>query len=197
MNISEIWRPVVGYEGLYEVSNLGGVRSLDRFIKCRYGEKRLIKGMIKLSHLTHKGYLQVSLWDGNVEKHITVHRLVADAFPEICGTWFPGAQIDHRDGNKLNNRPENLWYCTASQNQRNPISRTNQIIAKKMNSKSVIRLTTDGAFLGEYPSAREAERQTGIHNGSISRSCQSKSKTAGGYRWAYKEDWVKMKEGAA
>lgn len=116
---NEIWKPVVGYEGKYEVSNLGKIRSLYReqefsarwgIAKMRFPAKDMILSNTKL------GYMYVALSkDGSSVKHL-VHRIVMSAF-----VGNSELQVNHKDGNKGNNTLENLEYCTSSQNHRHSI----------------------------------------------------------------------------
>ena len=94
MNSEEIWRPVVGYEGLYEVSNTGRVRSLDRYIKACYGSYRLHKGKVLSPAKDTNGYLKVILTCNEKHKSISVHRLVAQAFIENFDNL---PEINHKD----------------------------------------------------------------------------------------------------
>ncbi len=113
----EVWKPVVGYEGYYEVSNLGRVRSVDRTIKTisRSGNNfyKQYKGSMRKPHLNRDGYLYVSLCIGDRGKTFKIHRLVADAFHlKSSDKCF----VDHIDGNKTNNRADNLRWCTFKEN---------------------------------------------------------------------------------
>ena len=115
----EIWRDIPNYEGIYQVSNLGRIRSLDRFVnnyKSRT-KKGLVRGKILKPCLdsldAHKGYYFVTF---NDRKHYKVHRLVAFSFPEICGEWFEGAEVNHKNEIKTDNRAENLEWCTRAYN---------------------------------------------------------------------------------
>ena len=114
MNIlNEEWRDVVGFEGFYQVSSLGRVRSLDRIIVCGDGRKLPCKGRLLKTHKNKHGYPSASLWLGNKEYKTRVHCLVAYAF---LGCRPDGCDVNHIDGNKTNNLPVNLEYCTRSQN---------------------------------------------------------------------------------
>ena len=109
----EEWRPVVGYEGLYEVSNTGRVRSLDRYIKTCYGSYRLHKGKVLSPTKNKDGYLQVSLCYNRKIYKKYVHRLVAEAF---IPNPYNLPQVNHLDEDKTNNRVENLEMCNANYN---------------------------------------------------------------------------------
>lgn len=106
--VNEIWVPVIGYEDSYSVSNTGKVKSIDREVAC--GK---IKGKELTQTLLPCGYLEVSLWSRNKGKHKRVHRLVASAF---CNKREGCDEVNHIDGNKLNNRADNLEWCTKSEN---------------------------------------------------------------------------------
>lgn len=100
---NEVWKPVVGYEGYYVVSNYGRIRSLKT-------------GVIMHQYKQRKGYLSVSLCKNGTLKTYKVHRLVALAFPEICGKWFEGATVNHKDENKQNNNASNLEWLSLKDN---------------------------------------------------------------------------------
>jgi len=105
----EIWKDITGYEGLYQVSNTGKVRSLDRITNGPYGSKRLVKGRELVLHKSGSGYLFANL--AKDSKHICkeVHRLVMN---EFVGPRFNDLVVDHIDNNKLNNHVSNLQYVT-------------------------------------------------------------------------------------
>lgn len=110
----EVWKDVVGYEGLYQVSNLGRVKSVERY-KDNNGTKQLVKEKIKATRKDKQGYLLLDLYKNNKSKTVRVHRLVAQAF-------IPNPQnketVNHIDGNKENNTVENLeWATQKEQNE--------------------------------------------------------------------------------
>ena len=112
--MEEIWKPVIGYEGLYEVSNLGRVRSVDRLVKYSNGQIHLHKGRILSPGLVHKlGYLQVALCNNGKIKHKMVYRLVAEAFLPNPDNL---PQVNHKDENPFNNCVDNLEWCTIEYN---------------------------------------------------------------------------------
>lgn len=164
----EIWKDIQGFENLYQVSNLGRVKSLNY---KHTGKEKILK-------LTKSnGYLDVILYNAGEYKHCLVHRLVAQAFiPNINSSL----QVNHKDENKLNNRVDNLEWCTPKYNSNYG---TKTIRFSKSRGTSV-RCIETGKI---YHSAREAERQTGIDNTQIVGVCKNKYgyKTAGGYTWEY------------
>jgi len=113
--VDEIWKDVLGFEGFYQVSNLGRVRSVDRVVvHPRYGDMRRKSRVLKPS-LSTCGYLSLVLCRDGVDSSKTVHSLVALAF---IGDRPNGYQINHKDGNRFNNSLENLEYCTRLDNMR-------------------------------------------------------------------------------
>lgn len=114
--MKEIWKPIKGYEGWYEVSNLGNIQSIDRL---RYykktNEMKLFKGRIRKQSSDEAGYLQVCLCKSGKQKTLKVHIMVWDAFSEIPRDG-DNLQVDHIDNNKKNNRFDNLQLLTKRQN---------------------------------------------------------------------------------
>lgn len=177
----EEWRDVVGYEGYYQVSNLGNVRSLDRFVECR-GSMRFQKGRIMHPGSDGFGYKQVILHNKK-GKLFKVHRLVAEAFipnPDNLPV------VNHKDEVKWNNNVENLEWCTVLYNlmyndmnkRRNSKNRTNSIPVKQIK---------DGKVLNVYPSMREVTRVLNANSGNISLCCRGLRNSAYGYQWRYAE----------
>lgn len=164
----EEWRDVVGYEGLYQVSSFGNVKSLFRY-------KKILKPVIR------NGYESVGLCKDKKAKYATVHRLVAEAF-------IPNPKnlpiVNHRDESKLNNYVKNLEWCTNVYN-------INYGNAQKKKAqkffRSVKKLSLEGKLLKEYPSIKDAAKETGLPHSSISFCCSGRYQTAGGYKWKYKE----------
>lgn len=114
-NQEEIWKDIVGYEGFYLVSNLGNVKSIDRYVKHNYGDlsRRIQKGGNRNLIFNSDKYYCVSLGKNGKSKTFTVHRLVAIAFLE---NPLNLAIVNHKDGIKTNNHYTNLEWCTAQQN---------------------------------------------------------------------------------
>ena len=188
--MKENWRDVVGYEGLYEVSNLGRVRShYGREIKYLNGTKNKI------------GYIQVGLCKNGKMKSFLVHRLVYTAFNSPIPD---GMQIDHANTVRDDNRLSNLRCVTPSENHRNPITakrvqEANRRLAenpqwrhrqregvRRARAKAVLQLDKDtGEVIRQWESMMDVERELGISIGNISQCCNGKQKTAGGYRWEF------------
>ena len=112
--MSEIWKSIQGYECLYEVSNLGNVKSLDRVIKSKHNGTTVKKGrLLTPFYEEKKGYYQVALSKDGKEKKHRIHRLVALAFLE---NPFNYTDINHKDEIKTNNNVDNLEWCTRKYN---------------------------------------------------------------------------------
>ena len=118
---NEVWRPVKGYEGLYEVSDLGNIRSLDRYIETKKG-KCFRKGRLRKPFISHAGYKLVSL----CSKKYLVHRIVAEAFCENPDRERFNV-VDHINTDTLDNRAINLRWCDTAGNLANPISRERRL----------------------------------------------------------------------
>ena len=110
--MEEIWKPIVGYEGYYEVSNLGRVRSMDKYVNTKGDSKRIRNGRVLKGILCHN-YVWVTLSKDNLKSKKRVHRLVAEAF-------IPNPDnlpcVNHKDENRSNNSIENLEWCTTEYN---------------------------------------------------------------------------------
>ena len=165
--MDERWAPVPGYENRYEVSDRGRIRSL-----------RL--GRILNPRDSH-GYKRVVLYTGSKKSARTfgIHRLVALAF--LGPAPFPGAEINHKNEVRDDNRPENLEWCDRFYNMNYGSCRTNRL-------KPVGQYSQSGALLSIFESCKTAALRTGTHQGAISNACLGRAKTAGGYKWRYLEN---------
>lgn len=182
--MDEIWKDVVGYEGLYDVSNWGRVRSWIDNHGNRRTEPKILKPIpIK----TRGGYFTVGLCKNGWQKNFKVHRLVAEAFlPNPLNL----PQINHKDECKTNNCVWNLEWCDCKYNQNYGTRNTRVSKAKTnhpSNSKRVMQYDLQGNLVKEWPSAHEVKRQTGFDNSNISDCCLGKCKTFHGFVWRYSE----------
>ena len=173
----EIWKDIEGYEGLYQVSNQGRVKSLERKVDNGHCIRTVPERILK-PNKTKKGYQLVNLWKEGKIKRMSVHRLVAKAFlpnPENL------PQVNHKDENPSNNHVDNLEWCDARYNI-NYGSRTERMIEKQ--SKPVQQFTIDGSFVREWLSTNEAGRN-GFHQGNICDCCNGNRKQHKGFLWQY------------
>ena len=193
----EIWRDVKDYEGLYQVSNLGRVKSLNY---RRTGREEILKPSMNTC-----GYLFVDLSKYGKQKAFLVHRLVAEAFipnPENL------QQINHKDEDKTNNCVWNLEWCDSKYNNnygtrnkriadalkgvpkteetKRKISETKKGVPNVKLSKPVLQLDkVTGEVIREWPSTREVQRQLGYTIQSIYACCNGKYKSSYGFKWSY------------
>ena len=194
--MKEIWKDVIGFEGLYEVSNMGNVKSVDRYVKGKYENSlKLMKGKNMRLKKNREGYLAVGLSKCSKQKILLVHRLVWEAFN---GNIQEGYQVNHIDENKTNNILSNLNIMTAKENvnwgTRN--LRASKSLKNHPNMSFQVAQYKDGKLISIYPSTKEAQRITGISSGNISQCCRGgyfdtkrnkwyQQHYAGGYHWEY------------
>lgn len=184
---NEIWKPVKDYEGLYEVSNFGRVRSLDMVLPMIANgvvTTRVRHGVLRKFHKGHTGYDYVMLRKQGHPRNCRVHRIVAQAFIPNPNNL---PEVNHKDENKSNNRADNLEWCTSSYNHR--YGTTIERAADKIR-RPVFQLSMDGQIIKRYNSVTEAEKATGVTTSTISGCCKGSygHKSAGGYRWRYADD---------
>lgn len=206
--MEEIWKDIEGYEGLYQVSSMGRVRSLGHDV---WHKGRVLKPCLD----GQKHYLMVSLYKDKKHRTMQVHRLVAEAFiPNPLNL----PQVNHKDEVKTNNCVDNLEWCDESYNinyndgaamkraiktryERHDVK---ELVAKTKATKikngsysaekAVNQFTWDGTFVARYVSATEAHKATGTQMHVISRCCRGIHKQGGGFIWLYDEDVNKIKE---
>lgn len=184
----EIWKDVVGYEGLYQVSNYGRLKSLTK--RCRIPNNTYISVPCEriLVFDIINGYCKITLCKNGKTQKTSVHRIESLAF-----TPNPENKpcIDHIDGNRMNNCLYNLRWCTVKENMNNDI--TIQRISKSkmgvMNpfSKRVVQYNLDGSIVKVWDSIRIAEKEGGFDSSAISKCCKGKYKNHKGFLWKYCE----------
>lgn len=176
----EVWRDVRGYEGLYQVSSLGRVRSLDRTIhgvRCGRSWSSMRSGREMCPNTDKDGYKTIKLCkEGRVSRWL-VHRLVALAFiPNPDGK----PQINHINGDKADNRVENLEWTTNSENT---MHKFRVLKCRASGSKETVCLDT----MKVYPTATEAARECGVDISHVAACCRGRRSHAGGHHFQYKE----------
>ena len=167
----EVWKDVVGFERAYQVSNLGRVKSKTR--------KGVIAERLLRPFKNNQGYECVDLWDNNHKKKL-VHRLVAEAF---IANPNNKKEVNHIDGNPLNNKVENLEWVSHKENMLHShrVLHQRTVKGQVINNKPVKCLDTDEVFA----SASEAARQKGCSQSNITSVVLGKRSKAGGLKWAY------------
>lgn len=189
--MKEIWKDITGYEGLYQISNTGIIRSHDRLIvippnpKSTYGFSYIKKGQI-IKQITDKsGYMKVLLYDKNSNrKNAFVHKLVVIEFVDNTDNL---PQINHKDENKSNNCVSNLEWCTAKYNTNYGTCikrRSEKQIYNNNRVKAVAKIGDNGEIIEEYISMRNAARVNKLPQSNIFKSCNNNIK-CGGYLWRY------------
>lgn len=195
-NSIEIWKDIEGYEGMYQVSNMGRVRALDR-VKPNSGGQ-IAKGHILPQSDNGHGYRFVSLWKFNKGRRFYVHRLVASAFIPNPNN-FP--IINHKDENKSNNRYENLEWCTQKYNANygTHTRRVKESFIANGNNRPVDVYDMNGAFLKTFDCSNEVCKELGVHRRGLYLVCQGVAKSYKGYRFAFHGEPLKpyKKEGKA
>ena len=183
--ICEEWKDIQGFEGFYQVSNLGHIRSVDRFVKKHNG-KRLIKGKIlSPSKSKRTGYYQIHLYKLGCVYRYNVHSLVAKAFIPQNGKPY----VNHKDGQKENNMADNLEWVTCTENHYHAvrIGANKNYGTNNYRARRVIQLSKDGKVIKLWECIKDAERSLGIHEANIVKCCTGKRKTTGGFMWKYEE----------
>ena len=182
VNITEVWKDIKGYEGRYQVSNMGRVKSLERTFIDKTGRKQHIKERILKPRTDKDGYLRVDLHNSKA-KRFAIHRLVCEAFHENPENK---PCVNHIDENKTNNIASNLEWCTVAENNKYGTRPTKIAKANAKNkSKAVGQYTLGGKLIKVWQSTHEVERQLGFASPNISAVARGKRKTAYGYVWKY------------
>lgn len=176
--MEEIWKDIEGYEGLYQVSNFGNVKRLEgkiySYITNKYETRK--EHMIK-TRVGNRKYKVVNLCKNSKRECKTVHRLIAQAFLPNPNNF---ECVNHIDGNKLNNKIDNLEWCTTQQNIQHAYK--NNLMT---NNKKIDQYSLDNKFIKTFNSINEASKKIGVAQPNISMCAIGKKKTAGGYIWKY------------
>lgn len=172
--IKEVWKDIKGYENLYQASNLGRIRSLDKYVNGR-NSKRLVKGRELSLFNDRYGYKIVNLYKNKKIKLFKVHRLVAETFIPNPNNL---PQVNHKDENKENNNVDNLEWITLIDNCN--YGTRNQRISKKINQYDL-----NGNYIRTWDSIILIERELNIFHSRIIEVCKGQRKQIGGYKWKY------------
>ena len=174
--MKEIWKDIKGYEGLYQVSNLGRVKRIGKY-KNQFNTEWESNKHLKMNK-DRDGYCLVHLSNDGIVKCKKVHRLVAEIFIENPKNY---EMINHKNEIKDDNRVENLEWCDVTYNN-------NYKSALTRKYKKVEMLNQQGIVLKEYKSILQASVENNLDKSHIVKCCKGKIKTTGGYKWRYKED---------
>lgn len=171
--MQEVWKDIPGFEGAYQVSNLGRIKSfMAKHVKGKPDEY-----ILKLP-LANNGYYQVYLYNGKTKRKLLVHRIVAMAFIENPNNL---PQVNHKDENRLNNCVDNLEWCDNVYNNR--YGTKNSRFAEKC-SFPIEQMTTAGKVIARYKSAKIAEALLGITHSQIATACRNGT-VCHDFRWRY------------
>ena len=180
--MQEVWKDIEGYEGLYQVSNLGRVRSTTRKQLANIRNNKYItkKGQVLTPMISNAGYGRVTLFKERKRKMYSVHRLVAMAFIDNPDNL---PEVNHKDGNKRNNEIHNLEWCSKSANAKHAYD--NKLT--KHYTRKILQYNVNGELLKEWDSLISITRELGYNFKTIQSVCagHGRAKTAFGYIWKY------------
>lgn len=185
---NEIWKDISGFDGLYQVSSYGRIKSVERIVNFGSG-KRIINEIIRKSKVKPEGYLSVIIYANHKQQTLYIHRLVAK---EFCDGYDDKLQVNHKDGDRKNNYYENLEWVTRSQNQIHAfrtLKRTcymsGRIGSLSHRAKPIAQYTLSGIFIRNFDCAATAQRELGIHESGIRKCLYGDTKQSGGFLWSY------------
>ena len=185
INVKEIWKPIKGYEGLYEISNQGRVKSLQREVIRSNGFKQIVTEKIitlissKITTRHPNPMFHVELWKDNKRKTYFIHRLVAEHFiPNLEGK----PQVNHIDGNRYNNTVENLEWVTGSENM---IHAYKTGLTQPRGQKPIKRIDLKTNEVVLFKNVYDAARAIQAKPCAIRNALKGRCLTSNGYKWEY------------
>lgn len=196
--INKIWKDIKGYEGLYQISNLGIIKSLNRAVNSRLDNEgnpimNIRKGRFLKQTINNQGYYRIILYKSSISKSYFIHKLLGIHFIDNPDNKDV---VNHIDGNPSNNKLSNLEWATYSEDKQHAVN-TGLIHSggNNYNAKSINQYTLNGIFIKTWESMMDIKRDLGIDNRYVSAVCRNKQKTACGFKWKYnikdKEDGKK------
>lgn len=186
----EIWKDIKDYEGAYQCSSYGRVKSLDRYIEEHNGKKQFRKGQIIKPRLNKNGYLQLALNKNAKRKMVYVHILIAETFLD---NYKKLETVNHKDGNKLNNNIDNLEWSSYSNNNQHSYDELHRPAAREgAKPKKVYIIDTYDNSVKWFNSIKETTDNIGLSHTQINRYIHSDKKWKG--RYIFKTDSNKCVE---
>lgn len=184
--MTEIWKDIIGYEGLYQVAYSGKIRSLDRLVLNTVNKKRAYKGIILLPTINKGGYYTVALSKVGIIKRVSIHRVVAIHFlPNPLNL----PEVNHKLGIKSLNSADDVEWCSEAYNKQHAISMgLNDNLLKYIESKKirVIQQDLQCNNIQEFESITKASNILNINRGAIYNCCIGKQLTANNYKFIFK-----------
>ena len=177
--MKEIWKDIKEYEGLYQISNLGNIKSVNK--KDSLGRK--VNGKMMKPIKRKDGYLDITLHKNGEAKHFLIHKIVAKTFIKNKNNY---KEINHIDENKRNNNIDNLEWCDRSYNinyGKANKSRRKKLLNKR--GKKIAQLDNNKQIIKIFPSLMQTVRELKLNKSHLSQCCNGKRKTTGGYYWQY------------
>lgn len=187
--MEEVWRPVYGFVGFYEMSTMGCVKSVDRYVYNNQCGKYHVKEKILKTRKDRYGYSNVKLCKDGVHKRCLVHRLVAMTFPDLVdwtedakGRPFEELTVNHLNEVKTDNRVENLQWCSAEYNHNYGTCNER---SGKSRRKPIAQKTIDGQLVRIWDSPSTAAKELQLNYKHIVACALNSKPTAYGFKWSY------------